>query len=68
MANVLVALRHAQVVLVQDALEIAPQYPDHPVFARLLAKPEFKALLQEYQEKKAAGVRQCVGVAVWWQR
>ena len=56
-ANLVLALRHYRTALIQDALELAPKYPEHPVYKWLLETPEFTDLLATYQANKAAGVR-----------
>ena len=56
-ANLPIALRYYRKVLVQDALELAPLYPNHPVHKFLMGLPQFPPLLADYQAKKAAKVR-----------
>ena len=71
--NLMVALRYYRTILVQDALELAPQYPNHPVHRRLMQMPEFRELLASYEANKAAKVQgrlqdrcpRCGGE--WWQ-
>ena len=55
-ANLVRALRSYRVVLVQNALELAPLYPDHQVHKWLMEQPEFRVLLAEYEVRKASGV------------
>ena len=51
------ALRHLRLVLVQDALELAPRFPDHPVHVWLAEQPEWAELLEKYHEAKQNKVR-----------
>ena len=55
--NFLVILRALSVVVVQDALELAPRYPNHPVHISLMRLPKFRELLKDYEDKMAQGVR-----------
>lgn len=55
--NLLLALRSYRIVLVQDALDLAPQFPNDPVIRWFMEQPEFPPMLKEYQRKLAAGVR-----------
>lgn len=54
----------------QSALVLAPRYPEHPVFAWLMQKPRFKALLNEFSLKQMKGVRsgQIVHCPALWVR
>lgn len=55
-AGVLTALQHLAKVLVQDALELAPLFPDHPVHVWLSQQEEFVSLLATYKEDKVTKV------------
>lgn len=49
-------LRHLAVVVVQDALELALDFPVNAVHAYLLENEEFKALLAWYKEPESQQV------------
>lgn len=54
--NLVAFLMSSRTVFLQDALELAPQYPHHPVFCWVMEQPEWPGLLAAYQANKASGV------------
>ena len=54
--NLVAFLMSVRTVFVQDALELAPQFPHHPVFCWVMEQPEWPELLAAYQANKASGV------------
>ncbi|CAL8471208.1 g10750 [Coccomyxa elongata] len=55
MKSVVLAMEYLAVVVVQDALEDAEEYPENPVHALLLDSPCFAELLQQYKYDKQTG-------------
>ena len=42
-----------RLVLLQDALELAERFPEHPLYAQLLARADFSEILKRYKLNKA---------------